>query len=168
MLDPQEEYDSRILIRDFCLHAAGPENSKKIHQLNFAPDPEESSEEEEDLLDDMNFSRMKILSYDSISIANQLTILEAESFARMRHRELLRVRWQKNKAEAKQLIESVERFNRISYWVATTILQLDSPREEAAAFKHWLEVAKVRILNSFVFFCSLCLLDRDISLFLFF
>ncbi|KAJ1026749.1 hypothetical protein NDA16_002046 [Ustilago loliicola] len=99
-----------------------------------------------------NFKKLKFLEIDPLEIARQLTLIESRLYNAVKPVECLGLKWTKpgNDIHAKGIMESINTHNRISAWVAETILQQEDLKKRAALIKHFISIAdRCRGLNNF-------------------
>jgi hypothetical protein len=93
-----------------------------------------------------------VIKIHSEEIARQLTLLEWALWREIRPWECLGLAWTKKDKEvrAPHICETQNRFNRISQWVATTILHTEKLQERAKVLSKFIEVAlHLNKLNNF-------------------
>ncbi|CBQ73217.1 related to Guanyl nucleotide exchange factor Sql2 [Sporisorium reilianum SRZ2] len=99
-----------------------------------------------------NLKKLKFLEIDPLELARQLTLLESRLYNKVKPAECLGLKWTKpgNDVHAKGIMESINTHNRISAWVAETILQQEDLKKRAALIKHFISIAdRCRALNNF-------------------
>ncbi|KAJ9479304.1 Cell division control protein 25 [Pseudozyma hubeiensis] len=99
-----------------------------------------------------NLKKLKFLEIDPLEMARQLTLLESRLYNAVKPAECLGLKWTKpgNDVHAKGIMESINTHNRISAWVAETILQQEDLKKRAALIKHFISIAdRCRALNNF-------------------
>ncbi|SNX83876.1 related to Guanyl nucleotide exchange factor Sql2 [Melanopsichium pennsylvanicum] len=99
-----------------------------------------------------NLKKLKFLEIDPLELARQLTLLESRLYNKVKPAECLGLKWTKpgNDVHAKGIMESINTHNRISAWVAETILQQEDLKKRAALIKHFITIAdRCRALNNF-------------------
>eukprot|EP01130_Rhizamoeba_saxonica_P018955 TRINITY_DN9680_c0_g1_i1.p1 TRINITY_DN9680_c0_g1~~TRINITY_DN9680_c0_g1_i1.p1 ORF type:complete len:1102 (-),score=225.29 TRINITY_DN9680_c0_g1_i1:53-2944(-) len=84
-----------------------------------------------------------ITEYKASAIALQLTIIDFDIYSRIEKSELLGQAWTNEKLLSSNVLALVERLNKISYWVATSILMPNKPRDRAKIFQRMINIAKV-------------------------
>ncbi len=99
-----------------------------------------------------NLKKLKFLEIDPLELARQLTLIESRLYNAVKPAECLGLKWTKpgNDIHAKGIMESINTHNRISAWVAETILQQEDLKKRAALIKHFISIAdRCRALNNF-------------------
>ncbi|CDU26462.1 related to Guanyl nucleotide exchange factor Sql2 [Sporisorium scitamineum] len=99
-----------------------------------------------------NLKKLKFLEIDPLELARQLTLLESRLYNKVKPAECLGLKWTKpgNDVHAKGIMESINTHNRISAWVAETILQQEDLKKRAVLIKHFISIAdRCRALNNF-------------------
>lgn len=99
-----------------------------------------------------NLKKLKFLEIDPLEIARQLTLIESRLYNKVKPAECLGLKWTKpgNDVHAKGIMESINTHNRISAWVAETILQQEDLKKRSALIKHFISIAdRCRGLNNF-------------------
>ncbi len=96
--------------------------------------------------DSASSKRKFLLDFSSNSIAKELTMIEWEIFKEIAPREFLNKAWQRenNKLIAPNIIKMINRFNEVSYWVATEILTKNKKTQ-------------VKVIKKFIKIAYLCL-----------
>ncbi|CAH2985416.1 unnamed protein product [Chilo suppressalis] len=91
--------------------------------------------------DDIVCSALRLSPED---IANQLTLLDLESFKAIKAEELTTCGWNKlNKLTvAPNVVAFTKRFNRVSFWTVQEILNSQAPKGRAERLAHFIKVAK--------------------------
>eukprot|EP01128_Nolandella_sp_AFSM9_P006722 TRINITY_DN3523_c0_g1_i1.p1 TRINITY_DN3523_c0_g1~~TRINITY_DN3523_c0_g1_i1.p1 ORF type:complete len:1339 (+),score=367.76 TRINITY_DN3523_c0_g1_i1:157-4173(+) len=93
-----------------------------------------------------------ILHFDETVIAQQLTLIEAELYGRIKSAELLGQAWNKEKqaAVSKNVSGLLTRANRVSFWVSTLILLQPKLKDRIKVLTKFMAVAKIlRNLNNY-------------------
>jgi len=88
----------------------------------------------------------RVISLDTEVLAQQLSIYEGRLLSRVLMSEFLRMRWQKNKAEAPTLVQLADYFNKIARWTTWCILEEKTPKDRARMVKKFIGLAKVSAL----------------------
>ncbi|PWY99569.1 hypothetical protein BCV70DRAFT_223969 [Testicularia cyperi] len=99
-----------------------------------------------------NIKKLKLLEIDPLELARQLTLIESRLYNAVKPAECLGLKWTKpgNEIHARHIMESINTHNRISAWVAETILQQEDLKRRAALIKHFISIAdRCRSLNNF-------------------
>jgi len=88
----------------------------------------------------MNFP----FSIHSHDLAAQLTLLDADLFYSLKRGELFNQRWTKktNAKTSPHVLEFTTRFNRISHWIARSILRYDTAKLRAQAWEYFISLAE--------------------------
>lgn len=93
-----------------------------------------------------------ILEWDELEVARQLTITSNKLFSKIEYKELLNSRWtkkDKNKLSP-NVINLIDRFNKLSLWMIEEILSYDKKRMRAAAIEKFIRIAnECKNLNNF-------------------
>jgi len=89
-------------------------------------------------------NRKKFLDFSSTSMARELTMQEWEIFKSIEAREFLSQSWQKENKQltAPNIVRMIDRFNRISFWVATEILTKDR-KTQVRTIKKFIKTAYI-------------------------
>ncbi|SPO23602.1 related to Guanyl nucleotide exchange factor Sql2 [Ustilago trichophora] len=123
-------------------HGDGEQMIRKMVLPNSAPPP----------ILPKNLKKLKFLEIDPLELARQLTLIESRLYNKVKPAECLGLKWTKpgNDVHAKGIMESINTHNRISAWVAETILQQEDLKKRAALIKHFISIAdRCRALNNF-------------------
>ena len=93
-----------------------------------------------------NMKKLKFLEIDPLEIARQLTLIESRLYNKVKPAECLGLKWTKpgNDVHAKGIMESINTHNRISAWVAETILQQEDLKKRSALIKHFISTVLAR------------------------
>jgi len=88
--------------------------------------------------------RIQFSELDSREIAHQMTILDFENFQMVQDSELYHLNWKNSKAAkmAPNVLKLVERFNKISFWVVTEIVNQHRLRERVHLIKKFISIAE--------------------------
>jgi son of sevenless-like protein len=78
----------------------------------------------------------------SIDLAEQLTLQEHEIFRGIKDGELLGLSWMRDKISAQSVCRMVDNFNKITYWVAETILSEPEMKDRVNAIKKFVSIAE--------------------------
>jgi hypothetical protein len=84
-----------------------------------------------------------LISLDIDILAAQLTIYESRLMSQLCIYEFLKMRWQKQKAEAPTLVALADHFNKIARWAIMCILDEKTPKDRAKMAKKLIALAKV-------------------------
>jgi hypothetical protein len=89
--------------------------------------------------------RKKFLDFSTASLARELTMQEWEIFKRIAPREFLNQAWQRENKHviAPNIIRMINRFNQISYWVATEILTKQDRKTQVKIIKKFIKTAYI-------------------------
>jgi len=90
--------------------------------------------------------------YEDVTIAQQLTLIEYEIYSRIEHIEFQDSAWNSSKRSnfARNVIALIQRANRVSFWVATTILLAHKLKDRVRVLSKIIGVAKaLKDLNNF-------------------
>jgi hypothetical protein len=104
-------------------------------------------------------ARHKVLTWPSIEIARQLTLIEYAAFIQIEPKECLNQSWAKGQRETKApgICAMVARFNLVSMWVGTIIVSTPDLKERAEVVEKFIEVAsKLWELNNFNAVFTVC------------
>ncbi|KAJ6241713.1 ras guanine nucleotide exchange factor i-related [Anaeramoeba flamelloides] len=87
---------------------------------------------------------LTLFDIDEEEIARQISIIDFGIFSKIRPAELLNCAWSKDKLKhrAKNVLKMTERFNAMSEWVATLIIQPERVRQRAKVLKTFINIAK--------------------------
>eukprot|EP01087_Luapelamoeba_hula_P007254 TRINITY_DN1766_c0_g1_i1.p1 TRINITY_DN1766_c0_g1~~TRINITY_DN1766_c0_g1_i1.p1 ORF type:complete len:560 (+),score=114.31 TRINITY_DN1766_c0_g1_i1:215-1894(+) len=87
-----------------------------------------------------------------VALAEQLTLIERNMFRAIKEREFLNLNWKKpeNKRNSRHIVKMVERFNKVSYWVATRIVRETDQKRRTSLLKRFIILAeKCAELNNY-------------------
>ncbi|KAJ6251331.1 guanine nucleotide exchange factor [Anaeramoeba flamelloides] len=96
--------------------------------------------------------KLDLFDFHAIELARQLSIKDFEIFSRIHQSELFNCAWSnpKLKYRAKNVLEYINRFNSISYWVSKRIIMTEGLKERAHVLRKFLKIAKhLHSLNNF-------------------
>jgi son of sevenless-like protein len=84
-----------------------------------------------------------LLDWPAVEIARQLTLIEFELFQRIRHQEFLNQSWNKPGKEEKApgICALIDRFNEISRFMASIIVQLEVLEDRKSMLKKFIQIA---------------------------
>jgi RasGEF domain len=85
---------------------------------------------------------MAVEVYSARMIAQQLTVIDSVLFRRLQPSEFMKQRWLKNKDLAPSLSRLASRFNQVSFWVGTCVVEDRKPRMQARVIKRFIGVAE--------------------------
>ena len=102
-----------------------------------------------------NMKKLKLLDIDPTEFARQLAIIEARLFAKIRPSEFLSLGWQKKlqpgePESAPNIRAFILHANQLTNWIAEMILAQSDVKKRVLIVKHFVNVADVRSLPSFV------------------
>jgi len=90
-----------------------------------------------------------MLSVEPVELARQLTLMEFQLFRQISYSELYKKAWE-SPARGPNVIALIQRFNTLSYWVASEILVVQDQRQRQQTLIRFLEVLKhLNELNNF-------------------
>ncbi|KAI0316803.1 ras guanine nucleotide exchange factor domain-containing protein [Amylostereum chailletii] len=93
--------------------------------------------------------KLKLLDFDPLETARQLTILECQLFMKIKASECL-TRSREQKVTNDNIAAAIETTNKIAHWVADTVLDKEDSRKRALIMKHFISVAdRCRELRNF-------------------
>jgi len=87
-----------------------------------------------------------------VELAEQLTLIERNMFRAIKEREFLNLNWKRpeNKRNSRHIVKMVERFNKVSYWVATRIVREPDQKKRTSLLKRFIILAeKCAELNNY-------------------
>jgi len=89
-------------------------------------------------------STLQILAFNPLEIARQLTLIEFDSYVKIQPRECLGQHWSKKERQhkAENVVSLIQRFNKVSQWVTSTIVQIDNVKSRAEVLIKFIEVAE--------------------------
>lgn len=96
--------------------------------------------------------RFSLCEMPLVELAEQLTLIELGMFRSIREREFLNLNWKRteHKRNARHIVKMVERFNKVSYWVATRIVRETDLKRRCSLLKRFIILAeKCAELNNF-------------------
>jgi len=87
---------------------------------------------------------MNVLEFDSVKIANELTMTEFEAYCNIMPYEFMNQSWQKPDKDlrAPNLGRTIQRLNKVCYWFATLITKAPTDDLKIAHIQKFLDVAK--------------------------
>ncbi|KAL6060557.1 pleckstriny domain-containing family H member 1-like isoform X2 [Balamuthia mandrillaris] len=115
-----------------------PKKRSKEAFLTAAPEPILPT------LFDETSNAFDILDLSPLEVARQLTLLEFELFYKIQPKEFLSNGWSagKNKETAPNIIVTIERFNKVSEWVTSTVVNAEELRLRAAVLTRFITIAE--------------------------
>lgn len=97
--------------------------------------------------------RPDVLTWDLTELAEQMTLMESSMFTAIQPREFHKLAWRKNDTRKKtspHIVAVVERFNTVSYWVASSIVMCNDIKKRVTMVKRFVKLAEVcRDLRNF-------------------
>ena len=93
-------------------------------------------------------------------VAEQISLVEQHIFSFITGSEFLKVKWQKNKEQAQNIIRVINFFNNFSNWCSTTILQISDEKVRSKRANCWLSIADVKFHLFYFFFFFLIFLPK--------
>eukprot|EP00005_Dracoamoeba_jomungandri_P003031 CAMPEP_0174260506 /NCGR_PEP_ID=MMETSP0439-20130205/9795_1 /TAXON_ID=0 /ORGANISM="Stereomyxa ramosa, Strain Chinc5" /LENGTH=463 /DNA_ID=CAMNT_0015344761 /DNA_START=92 /DNA_END=1483 /DNA_ORIENTATION=+ len=99
-----------------------------------------------------NGKRFSLCEMPLIELAEQMTLIERNMFVAIREREFLNLNWKKpaNKRNSRHIVKMVDRFNKVSYWVATRIVRENDLKRRTSLLKRFIILAeKCAELNNY-------------------
>ncbi|KZV68790.1 ras GEF [Peniophora sp. CONT] len=91
----------------------------------------------------------KLLEFDPLEVARQLTIIENNLFLKIKASECL-TRSREQKGASDNISAAIETSNKIAHWVADAVLDKEDARKRALIVKHFIQVAdRCRDLRNF-------------------
>jgi len=82
-----------------------------------------------------------ILDISPLELARQLTLIESKIFSQITPSELFRKAWAKPKASP-NVMALIDRFNQVSYWIATEITALKDTKKRTLAISKFIEIGQ--------------------------
>ncbi|KAJ5075568.1 ras guanine nucleotide exchange factor i-related [Anaeramoeba ignava] len=122
----------------------GIDKKKIIHESENIPEPKVPK--------NIFNSSLSLLDVDEEEIARQLTLVEFDIFSQIKPSELLNQAWSKPKLRhrAKNVLAMIQRFNDLSGWVSTTIINCDKLKHRVRVLTRFLKILEFcRQLNNF-------------------
>ncbi|GAM22778.1 hypothetical protein SAMD00019534_059530 [Acytostelium subglobosum LB1] len=95
---------------------------------------------------------LSIYDIDEEEIARQMTLIEFEIYKRIKPPELLNQSWNKVKLKhrAPNVLKMIDRFNNVSMWVATMIIETPKVKARARMMTRFIKIADhLRLMNNF-------------------
>ena len=91
-----------------------------------------------------------LLSFKSMDLAEQMTLLDAQLFLRLDSAELILWVQEQNEDKSPNLTKFTEHFNNVSFWCRTKILQQEDPKEREKLVSKFIKIMKeLRKHNNF-------------------
>lgn len=89
-------------------------------------------------------AQASLLDYDPIELARQMTLIDHEQLSHVKSHEFLDTAWSKDDKETRcpNLMAVIKRFNTVTFWVATEILQAPSKEARTNLVKHFILITK--------------------------
>eukprot|EP01114_Cavostelium_apophysatum_P014401 TRINITY_DN3730_c0_g1_i1.p1 TRINITY_DN3730_c0_g1~~TRINITY_DN3730_c0_g1_i1.p1 ORF type:complete len:644 (-),score=209.08 TRINITY_DN3730_c0_g1_i1:151-2082(-) len=97
-------------------------------------------------------SRMTFMAFHPQEIARQLCLIEHEIFREIADDECLGQNWTKKERQHKapNIVQMIQRFNKVSMWVTSTLVQLDNFKARVDALTRFIEIAEyIREYNNY-------------------
>ncbi|KAF2074781.1 hypothetical protein CYY_003927 [Polysphondylium violaceum] len=97
-------------------------------------------------------NRLEIYDIDEEEIARQLTLIEFNLYKKIKPPELLNQSWNKAKLKyrAQNVLKIIDRFNSVSMWVATLIIQTPKVKARARMMSRFMRIAEhLKNLNNY-------------------
>lgn len=84
-----------------------------------------------------------LMDLSPVEIARQITLIEYDLYCKIKPWECINQAWTKptKNEKAPNIMEMIRRFNQVSRWVATSILQEQTPKDRAEVMSHFIDVA---------------------------
>lgn len=94
----------------------------------------------------MNTTGLRVIDFSEIELARQLTLIDSAMFRRIKPNEWMMLGQERNTKyiNAPNILKMITRFNRLSRWVCTCIVQEKEMLPRAKIMKRFSEVALVR------------------------
>ena len=92
-------------------------------------------------------SRFCVLDFPPSKIAQQLTYIDFQMFSAVRFNEFYHCAWSKKNCEqnAPNLVRLIERFNKVSQWIQTSIVRVRDLKKRTAVLARFIHIAQVRV-----------------------
>lgn len=92
-----------------------------------------------------DLSHFCVLDFPPLRIAQQLTYIDFHMFSSVRFSEFYHCGWSKKDCEARSpnLVRLIERFNKISQWIQTSIVRVRDLKKRAAVLARFIHIAQV-------------------------
>jgi hypothetical protein len=158
-LDVRTTERLRVFIGQVLLRDGQGEMAKRLmselEQIQTAREAERGSFVELPRLVVPDFDRSPaklFVQFPSADIAQQMTMIESNMFRRIRPSELLNQAWNRPKLKyrAPHVLEMISRSNKVSRFVASTVLWQRNRAARGAMYGKWLQIAdRLRRLNNF-------------------
>lgn len=97
-------------------------------------------------------AQASLLDYDPLELARQMTLIDHEQLSLVKSHEFLDTAWSKDDKDARcpSLMAVIKRFNTVTFWTATEILQAPNKEARTALVKHFILITKwLRKLNNY-------------------
>ncbi len=94
-----------------------------------------------------DLSRFCVLDFPPSKIAQQLTYIDFQMFSAVRFDEFYHCAWSKKNCEqnAPNLVRLIERFNKVSQWIQTSIVRVRDLKKRTAVLARFIHIAQVRV-----------------------
>jgi hypothetical protein len=123
------------------------------HNLRFPDDKDTFTGSSEELVQQARY----LLQQDPVMVSSELTQIDFELYRAIEATELLDKNWSRKGAEqlSPNLVELRKRFNQLSFWVITVVLQAPEKKEQQIKVISQMKLFffVLKILRSFVAFC---------------
>jgi hypothetical protein len=108
--------------------------------------------------------RLAFMDFHPMEIARQLTLQDQGLLIKIKSSEFHKKRWAEadNSKLAPNLAAMIDRFNKVSYWVATEIVFQPELKKRIEVIKRWIVVAEVRTLRTNNIPAARILIHRDL------
>eukprot|EP01090_Pellita_catalonica_P002932 TRINITY_DN12564_c0_g1_i1.p1 TRINITY_DN12564_c0_g1~~TRINITY_DN12564_c0_g1_i1.p1 ORF type:complete len:385 (+),score=45.90 TRINITY_DN12564_c0_g1_i1:70-1224(+) len=89
-------------------------------------------------------ARQHFLDIDARLLAEQLTLRDAGLFQSILQKEVYNLSWKKKKKKlSKNVIHQIERFNQVSFWVASEVVMTSDLKQRAAKISKFITIASI-------------------------
>jgi len=119
---------------------------KLVVEFSFSVDPPDS------IIPKQISDKFDILQWDPLELARQMTLIEYRAFKKIKPKECFNSSWTKpNKLiESPNIVELTERFNILSYWFATFLLNEEDLKQRSKIYMHILKIiVEAEIMHNF-------------------
>ena len=97
-------------------------------------------------------NNVSFIDFNPLEVARQLTIIESNIFRNIAPNECIGLAWSKKDAKERSpnILQMINRFNKVSDWVVTAIVTADNPKQRTEILSKFIEVAaRCKSLNNF-------------------